>query len=378
MAVTKTRIVKGKSPRVRLLVLVLACCVVPLVSMRAIAATVQFNITGSTQVLPLLNLWIPDYAAANPNVTIVARGTGSSAGLEAMISGTAEIGVSDIHMSDEEAERNPQILNIPLAISAQTINFNLPGMGDAALKLNGPTLAAIYSGTVREWDAPAIRALNPGLALAHRGIIPIHRADASGNTFIFTLFLDFSTPSWDYKTGYGTTIPWPNVPGEMTAVGNEGMVQTVAATPYSIGYIGISFEDEVAAAHLGTAMIENQNGKFLLPTAETIGAAAAVLDPRTPPDERLSLVYAPGDNSYPLVYYEYALVSARQSNPEDARALRDFLRWAGSLVGGNGPKYLDSLHFIPLPDFIRALNEKQIGKIQASPASGENKRLTFW
>jgi hypothetical protein len=32
-------------------------------------------------------------------------------------------------------------------------------------------------------------------------------------------------------------------------------------------------------------------------------------------------------------------------------------------VGGNTPKYLDAVHFVPLPDFIRASSEKQIRRI---------------
>lgn len=154
------------------------------------------------------------------------------------------------------------------------------------------------------------------------------------------------------------------MPGELTATGNDGMVKTAAATPYSLAYIGVSFRDAIAKAGLGTAMLKNQNGRFVLPTAETITAGAAVLDPRTPADERLSLVFAGGDNSYPLINYEYVVVSTRQPNPETAAALRRFLLWAISPEGGNAPKYLDAVGFIPLPDFIRALSENQINLIK--------------
>ena len=65
---------------------------------------------------------------------------GSGAGIAAAISGTAEIGASDAYMSDEQAEQNPQIVNIPLAIAAQTINYNLPELGATPLKLDGPTI----------------------------------------------------------------------------------------------------------------------------------------------------------------------------------------------------------------------------------------------
>jgi phosphate transport system substrate-binding protein len=111
-------------------------------------------------------------------------------------------------------------------------------------------------------------------------------------------------------------------------------------------------------------MIENQAGKFLLPSAQSIADAAAKLDPRTPPYERISLVYAPGDDSYPLINYEYAVVSKSQPDGATANALRAFLRWAISASGGNDEKYLAPVGFIPLPDFIRGLSETQIEEIR--------------
>jgi ABC-type phosphate transport system substrate-binding protein len=70
-----------------------------------------------------------DYVGTNPDVTIITQATGSGAGIDAIISGTAQIGISDAYLTDEDAERNPQIINIPLAISAQTINYNVPEVG---------------------------------------------------------------------------------------------------------------------------------------------------------------------------------------------------------------------------------------------------------
>ncbi len=325
---------------------------------------ISLHETGSTLLYPLFELWIPDYARAAPGIALTAAATGSGAGITGALSGSAQIGASDAYMSDQQAEQNRAIVNIPIAISAQTVNYNVPGLNDAGLRLDGPTLAGIYAGRITEWDAQPIAALNPGARLPHQPIVPIRRADSSGDTFIFTQFLDFSTQSWEDTIGYGTSVSWPAVRGERTAPGNEGMVQTLAATPYSIAYIGVSFRNEIARAGLGTALLKNQSGKFLLPTAETISTAASALDSRTPPDERLSLVFAPGDQSYPLISYEYVLVSTRQPDPGRAAALKRFLLWAVSLEGGNAPKYLDAVGFIPLPDFIRALSENQINSLK--------------
>jgi len=214
-----------------------------------------------------------------------------------------------------------------------------------------------------ERDVAIIR-MNPGVTLPHHAIIPVRRADGAGDTFIFTQFLDFSSQNWEDSPGYGTDITWPNVAAEKTALGNAGVVGTLAATPYAIGYVGISYAAQIAKAGLGTAMIENQNGKFLLPTLDSIADAAAQLDPRTPAYERISLVFAPGDSSYPLINYEYAVVSKMQPDDATAHALRSFLRWAISTAGGNSAKYLTSVGFIPLPDFIRGLSEAQIAEIK--------------
>ncbi len=328
------------------------------------AAEVALDETGSTLLYPLFKLWMADYASVAPGVSITAAATGSGAGIAAAMSGDARIGSSDAYMSDQQTEQNRGILNIPLAISAQMVNYNLPGLNNGALKLDGPTLAGIYAGQITQWDAAPIAALNPGVTLPHQPIVPIRRADASGDTFIFTQFLDFSTQSWEDKIGYGTSVAWPAVANERTGTGNDGMVAAAAATPYSVAYIGISFRDATAKAGLGEALLGNQSGKFVLPTAETVSTAASALDPRTPPDERLSLVFAPGDDSYPLVNYEYTVVSSRQPDPRTAAALRQFLLWAISREGGNAPKYLDAVGFIPLPDFIRALSENQIALIK--------------
>lgn len=339
----------------------------PLSAARAGGA--QLRETGSTLLYPLFQRWVADYAHVAPEVSISTGATGSGAGIAAAMAGTAQIGSSDAYMSDQQAEQNPQLVNIPLAISAQTVNYNIPGLNGAALKLDGPTLAGIYSGRITGWDAPAIAALNPGVALPHQRIVPIRRADASGDSFIFTQFLDFSTQEWEDGVGYGTSVRWPSVAGERTATGNAQMVQTLAGTPYSIAYVGISFHDSIARAGLGTARLQNQSGRFLLPTPQTVSAAASMLDSRTPADERLSLVFAPGAQSYPLINYEYVVVSRRQADGATAAALRSFLLWTISLDGGNAGKYLDTVGFIPLPDFIRGMSEHQVGLIGPGGAS---------
>jgi phosphate transport system substrate-binding protein len=344
---------------------VLAASIVTIGGLPGLAsAPVTLNETGSTLMYPLFREWAAAYHKAAPSVRLTTAGTGSTAGVAAAVSGAAQIGASDAYMSDEEVDKNPSIINIPLAIAAQTVNANLPGMAQAKLRLSGPAIADIYLGKVTQWDDREIADLNPGVKLPHHAIVPIHRSDGSGDTFMFTQFLTFSTKAWEDGPNYGTTLDWPEVSGAISAVGNPGMIAAAKAHPYSIAYIGTSFAREIRAAGLVTAELQNQDGNFVLPTPATVLAGASTLDPRTPKDERLTLVFAPGANSYPIVSYEYAIVSTRQPNAATAAALRDFLTWVIDERGGNAPDALEPLNFIPLPELVRALSLDQIAKIQ--------------
>ncbi|MGO9772376.1 MAG: phosphate ABC transporter substrate-binding protein PstS [Roseiarcus sp.] len=329
------------------------------------AETVTLAETGSTLLYPLFKIWASEYVKTHPGVKISTASTGSGVGIEQAISGAVQIGTSDSFMSDADIKQHPQIINVPMAISAQLVVYNLPGINTANVKLDGQALAGIYTGKIRTWDDKAIGALNPGVTLPHDAIVPVRRSEESGDTFIFTQYLTFSTEAWENSHGFGTKIAWPAVSGQLEAFGNAGIVERLRQTPYSVGYVGISFSEDVGKAGLGMAALKSYSGEFLLPTPETIAAAAASLTPRTPPDQRLTLVNAPGANAYPLVNYEYAIVSKNQANPAVAEAMRKFLLWAIAPDETND-KYIKDEHFIPLPAHIWVLSHDQVMTIKGS------------
>ena len=321
--------------------------------------------TGSSLLYPLFNVWATEYMKTHTDVHVITNSTNSAIGVEQAISGKVHIGASDAYLSDAQVRQYPHIINVPMAISALTVNYNIPGLNSAALKLDGPALAGIYSGKIRAWDDTAIAVLNPDVTLPHHDIIPVHRADGSGDTFVFTQYLTYSVRPWDPFLGSGLSIAWPAVAGSLTATDNFGVLQKVEETPYSIAYVGISFHAQVAKAQLGTARLKNYSGEFLLPTPETMTVAARSLTPRTPADQRFSLVNALGAHCYPLINYEYAIVSTKQATPDVAKALRKFLLWAIAPHETN-EKYLEDAHFIPLPAHIWVLSHDQIEMINSA------------
>jgi phosphate transport system substrate-binding protein len=316
--------------------------------------------TGSSLLYPLFNLWVPDFTAAT-GIQLTTTSTGSGAGISQAIKGLVQIGASDAYMSDALVTKNPTMLSIPLAISAQAINYNLPGV--AKLNLSGPILAGIYSGKITKWNDKAIAKANPGVALPDHVIIPVHRLDGSGDTFIFSQYLAASDAGWAKTYKFGTTVSWSPIPGEIGAKGNAGMLAAAAANPYSVAYIGVSYASKVEAAGLGTAALKNESGVFVLPTPANIAQAADSVVTTTPPDERISMIFAPGTLAYPIVNYEYAIVNSTQPDAATAAGLQSFLSWA--ITSGNDDKYLSKVHFLALPTAIQILSKTQIAKIHA-------------
>ena len=150
--------------------------------------------TGSTLLYPLFNLWTAGYTGTYSQVSITTAGTGSGTGISDAANGTVDIGASDAYLSPSENSSDPDLLNIPLAISAQLVAYNIPGV-TAHLKLSGAVLAQIYEGKVTTWNNSAIASLNPGLTLPSVPIVTLHRSDGSGDTFLFTQFLSKANPS---------------------------------------------------------------------------------------------------------------------------------------------------------------------------------------
>jgi phosphate transport system substrate-binding protein len=325
-------------------------------------APVSLSESGSTLLYPLLAAWATGYHAQYPQLTITTAATGSGAGIADASAGTVNIGASDAYLSSGDLVKNPSLLNIPLAISAQQVDYNLPALGAGVhLNLNGMVLAQMYQGLITRWDDPAIAALNPGVPLPATRVVPLHRSDSSGDTFLFSSYLSINDPAWNAAIGYGTTVAWPPAAGAPGLTGNSGMVAGCQATPGCVAYVGISYLSQALGAGLGEAQLANDAGQYLLPTATSISAAVATFVSSTPANETISMINGPAAGGYPIVNYEYAVVSTRQPSAVKARDIKAFLHWA--ITSGNAASYLSQVRFAPLPGAVVSLSDAQIARI---------------
>jgi phosphate transport system substrate-binding protein len=322
--------------------------------------------TGSTLLYPLMGTWTEAYqkqfvTGKNPTVTIETGGTGSGTGVTDAATGTVDIGASDAYLSSSQKASYPNLLNIAVAISAQQIDYNVPGI-KSGLKLDGAVLAGMYTGKITKWNNPAIAALNPGVSLPATPVVPLHRADSSGDTFLFTSYMNGQDPSAWASGNVSTSISWPSVSGALAETGNGGMVSGCAATKGCIAYIGISYLSKTQAAGLGQAVLKNGANNYEGPTPGAIAAEAAALTGKTPADQTLSMINANVPTGYPIVNYEYAIVDTKQTNGVIAEDMRAFLHWAVH-TGQSPTTYLNAVDFQPLPSSVVSLSDNQIAKI---------------
>jgi phosphate transport system substrate-binding protein len=312
------------------------------------SGSVSVQEAGSSLLYPLFGKWEQGYTAAWPNVKITPQSVGSSTGIADAISGTVQIGASDAYLPPADFSSDQGIENIPLAISAQQINYNLPSVpASTHIKLNASVLAKMYTGKITTWNDPAIAALNPGVTLPSTAVHPLHRSDGSGDTFLFSSYLNDADPS-DWTLGFDTTISWPSVSGALAYKGNSGMVSGCQSTPGCVAYIGISYLAKTQAAGLGEAMIANKAGNYELPTASTINAEAVGFT-NVPANGVQSLIYGPGADAYPIINFEYAIVYPSKLSSMDRQAVTSILAWAVDPAHGSASSYLSSVNFQPLP-----------------------------
>ncbi len=154
----------------------------------------------------------------------------------------------------------------------------------------------------------------------------MHRSDGSGTTYIFSNYLSSVYPTWAAKVGTGKTLNWPTGEG---AEGNSSVTSEVFRTPFSIGYVEQAYSQGLV---LPFAEIRNQAGNYVLPTTQTIAAAAAQKPGITPAD--FSIVNQPGATSYPISGYSWALIYTHQPDQATGQALVSMLELAHPLRPG--------------------------------------------
>ena len=316
-------------------------------------ALAQLTMTGAgaTFPYPIYSKWFDEYAKVDPSVRFNYQSIGSGGGQKQIIAQTVDFGATDGPMSDQNLAKAPgKILHIPTVAGAVVITYNLPG--NPTVKLDGPTIANIFLGTITKWSDPAIAGQNPGLTLPDSDIIVVHRSDGSGTSYIFTDYLSKVSADWKSNVGANTAVKWPTGLG---AKGNEGVSGQVEQTPGALGYVELIYAIQ---NKMPVAQIKNAAGTYTTPTTDSVTAALAAA--QIPDDFRFSMTDAPGANSYPIAGVTWLLVYQKQDNADKGKKMVEFLKWALT----TGEDMAVPLDYAPLPQALRDRVLKRISEIQ--------------
>ena len=321
------------------------------------AQQVTLNGAGATFPFPLIDEWRVDYQNVKPEVSINYQSIGSGGGVKQFVEKTVDFGATDAPLTPEEIQQAPTAVHIPETIGAVVAAYNLPVEG---LKLTGPILADIFLGKITKWNDPQIQAINSGLTLPAEDIVVVHRSDGSGTTYVWTDYLSNISSAWNQQLGKGKSIEWPVGVG---APGNEGVANSVNTTPNAIGYVELAYALTTGIKH---AAIQNQAGNFvpasINSTEAAVAAAASALPAGDQPWTNVTVVNAPGADSYPLASFSYLLLDKElTTNPSlkdqiKAQNLVDFISWAIT----DGQQFAPDLGYVPLPDQVVQLNQETL------------------
>ena len=223
----------------------------------AIAQAQTLNGAGATFPAPLYEKYAREVKKKYPDLKVNYQAIGSGGGVRQTIAGTVDFGGSDAAMKDDEiAKVKNGVILVPTAGGAVSVVYNLPGVNK--LRLSRTTLPAIFSGQIKNWNDPKIKADNPGANLPNSPIKFVVRADGSGTTFIFTNHLSAINGYFKGRIGANTAPKWilPNV---LKGKGNPGVAALVRSTPGSIGYVEY---DYATKNKLNSAEVQNKKGEF--------------------------------------------------------------------------------------------------------------------
>lgn len=340
---------------------------------------------------------------------------------------------------------------VPATAGAISMVYNLPGLlqytstaktrtTSASLNLDAATICSIYTGKIKKWNDPAIKALNPLVktsgtgALPNKSIITVARAEGSGTTFIFSTYLAKANDNSTMRQcGFNTAFTATGIVGKTltsdafvagdlipqeAALGakfnelrktnnggtanpitgkaaNGGIATYVKSTPYSFGYVELSFQLKYSlkAAKIRTATnLPGNKANYIAPSvAGTTAAltsaygtsarvtASKVINPPTTGIAGGGFMHAVqrgGVASYPIVGVTWILVytqwgtaattpAADAASKGQVQGLVAFLEWA---LSDGQASYNLYQGYAPLPAALRTAALAELDKIQYNGA----------
>jgi phosphate transport system substrate-binding protein len=321
----------------------------------AAAGAITLVGAGSTFDYPFFSRAFYEYHKIEPSVSINYQSIGSGGGIQQFTRKTVDFGATDVPMSAKELAAvdggATAVLQIPVALGGVAIAYNLPD-APQHVRLSPAVLSRIFLGEVHKWSDPAIASVNSGARLPDLPIVVVHRADGSGTTFIFTDYLSRVSPEWKAKVGTAKTVAWPATGASVGMKGTEGVAGQIKNSPGAIGYVELAYALQTGMAY---AALQNKEGTFVLPTMQSVRAAAATKPNVSAAD--FSIVNGAGANAYPLAGYSWALLYTQYPSAAKQTALCRLFHWLET----DGQTLAAQVDYVELPSAVSARAVSALG-----------------
>ncbi len=173
----------------------------------------QLIVTGSTTLLPIAEQAAEGFQDLNPEATVLVSGLGSSAGIEAVSTGTSDIGTSSRDLKDDEQDLG--LLDTPVAFDGIAVIVNPANPVD---QLTSDQLREIFSGQITNWRE---------VGGEDREIDLVNRDEASGTREAFKKIVMGDEVKFDRSA---VVLP-----------GTGQVRDVVARSEGAVGYISVGF-----------------------------------------------------------------------------------------------------------------------------------------
>lgn len=184
----------------------------------AVEVSGNVNANGSTSMKDVINALTEGFAEVQPDVAINYTGSGSGAGIEGVLAGTCDLGLSSRALTDEEKAEGA-VENI-IALDGVAIVVNPE---NTVTELTTEQIAKIFTGEITNWSE---------LGGADAEIAVFGRENGSGTRTAF-----------EEIVGVVDTCKYTN---EYSSTGD--VIGNVAQNPNAIGYASLSAVDDTVSA----------------------------------------------------------------------------------------------------------------------------------
>ncbi len=310
-------------------------------------AAVEVKGAGGMAYKPLAQRWAADYSKTK----IKYDSKNAAEGINEFLSKDCDFALVDASLTAAENKKGKShsLLYCPVALSAQAVVYNLPGIPSGLLKLTPKLLSDIFIGKIKKWNDPALRAVNPKLLLPDLDIFVVHQSDESSLNDYFPAYLAKQNSQWTLKREKDKNLHWPV---GQNVNGNRKVFDKLRQWAGVIVVMNYSFARE---KQLPVAQIQNESGQYVEPSLKSIESAAL----------GHTLRGAKGAKAYPLtvqvmvsVFQDYGKTFHQHNR---GQALVDFLNW---VLSPEGQEACSKAFFVRLPESVLNQSLSQVKTIQ--------------